>query len=116
MEAGIQYKIIHCGGCERFICAVKCKNAVLVLTHGNLIIDTSKCGTGDCKYAKDSGGKKKNCGIPECVGDCKYSTEKNIVPVLDENKKREAALVISPLVSKFVKGHTSKKNNRGKLK
>ncbi|GMO55577.1 MAG: hypothetical protein Ta2G_14840 [Termitinemataceae bacterium] len=83
MEVKNQYRIIRCGGCTSYPCKVNCKYNALASSAGDLIIEAIKCS--ECPQAKRN-------GIPLCIENCKYSSDKNVISIVDIDKKRENAV------------------------
>ncbi|MDR2658876.1 MAG: hypothetical protein LBC27_02645 [Spirochaetaceae bacterium] len=87
-NAGDFFLIVRCLECTRKVCAIICKKTALVFMHGDLLIDTQKCA--GCKAA----GFKR--GLPECVADCAYASQKAVITQTSiENKRSQAVSALS---------------------
>ncbi|MDR1363857.1 MAG: hypothetical protein LBJ35_07420 [Spirochaetaceae bacterium] len=84
------FLIVRCLECTRKGCAVICKNAALAFMHGDLLIDTQKC-----KGCKDSRFKQ---GLPECIADCAYASQKAIITETSVEDKRTQAVNAMSLI------------------
>jgi Fe-S-cluster-containing dehydrogenase component len=84
MDTESCFLIVRCIECTQKVCAVICKNAALAFMHGDLLIDTQKC------LGCNMSGFKQ--GLPECVADCTYASQKAIITETSIDDKRTQAV------------------------
>jgi Fe-S-cluster-containing hydrogenase component 2 len=77
-----QFILIRCQDCSQGFCAVHCAEGTLAFMHGDLLIDTQKCGNCPQKAAE----------IPRCVAECKHSGEKFLIDQVPVEDKRTQAV------------------------